>query len=271
MSKRSYTEVDLGEPLKYEHRIKVNDFVRLIKRKDEIRTNLIEIFPGVRVEFVIRKFDENEKKTFTVDRDQYQYNVQSVTMSERDGRQLQKNPEDTLICLEIERKEASEKVKLAGEVRVDMAGQIETVKLGDVEKSEYKAFTDNKITINSNSGIKVTYYGQSRGYDGYQADIYGQRSGYNGSKQNSIKDTGVFLYKSGGWEDEAVTLEIVFSLQYPGLLLTSHGVKIPKTLTSQETLSAVNKAIMEDQETADLTLRCREETFRVHKNFLCSR
>ena len=257
MSKRSYTEVDLGEPLKYEHRIKVNDFVRLIKQKDEIRTNLIEIFPGVRVEFVIRKCDENEKKTFTVDRDQYQYNVQSVTMSERDGRQLQKNPEDTLFCLEIERKEANEKVKLAGEVKVDMAGQIETVKLGDVEKNEYKAFTDNKITINSNSGITVTYYGQS--------------SGYNGSKQNSIKDTGVFRYKSGGWEDEAVTLEIVFSLQYPGLLLTSHGVKIPKTLTSQETLSAVNKAIMEDQETADLTLRCREETFRVHKNFLCSR
>ena len=255
MSKRSYTEVDLGEPLKYEHKIKVNDFVRLIKQKDEIRTNLIEIFPGVRVEFVIRKFDENEKKTFTVDRDQYQYNVQSVTMSERDGRQLQKNPEDTLFCLEIERKEASEKVKLAGEVKVDMAGQIETVKLGDVEKNEYKAFTDNKITINSNSGITVTYYG----------------SGYSGSKQNSIKDTGVFLYKSGGWEDEAVTLEIVFSLQYPGLLLTSHGVKIPKTLTSQETLSAVNKAIMEDQETADLTLRCEDQSFRVHKNFLCSR
>ena len=178
MSKRSYTEVDLGEPLKYEHRIKVNDFVRLIKQKDEIRTNLIEIFPGVRVEFVIRKFDENEKKTFTVDRDQYQFYVSSVMMSDRGGRQLQKNPEDTLFCLEIERKEASEKVKLAGEVKVDMAGQIETVKLGDVEKNEYKAFTDNKITINSNSGITVTYYGQS--------------SGYNGSKQNSIKDTGVF-------------------------------------------------------------------------------
>ena len=252
-----YTEVDLGEPLKYEHRIKVNDFVRLIKQKDEIRTNLIEIFPGVRVEFVIRKFDENEKKTFTVDRDQYQYNVQRVTMSERDGRPLQKNPEDMLFCLEIERKEASEKVKLAGEVKVDMAGQIETVKLGDVEKNEYKAFTDNKITINSNSGITVTYYGQS--------------SGYNGSKQKSIKDKGVFRYKSGGWEDEAVTLEIVFSLQYPGLLLTSHGVKIPKTLTSQETLSAVTKAIMEDKETADMTLRCGVETFRVHKTFLCSR
>ena len=257
MSKVGYTEVDLGEPLKYEHKIKVNDFVRLIKQKDEIRTNLIEIFPGVRVEFVIRKFDENEKKTFTVDRDQYQYNVQSVTMSERDGRPLQKNPEDMLFCLEIERKEASEKVKLAGEVKVDMAGQIETVKLGDVEKSEYKAFTDNKITINSNSGITVTYYGQS--------------SGYNGSKQNSIKDTGVFRYKSGGWEDEAVTLEIVFSLYYPGLLLTSHGVKIPKALASQETLSANIKAIMEDKETADLTLRCGDQTFRVHKSFLCSR
>ena len=79
------------------------------------------------------------------------------------------------------------------------------------------------------------------------------------------------MFKSGGWEDKVVSLEIVFSLQYPGLLLTSHGVKIPKTLTSQETLSAVTKAIMEDQETADLTLRCGEETFMVHKSFLCSR
>ena len=157
MSKVGYTEVDLGEPLKYEHRIKVNDFVRLIRQKDEIRTKLIEIFPGVKVEFVIRKFDENEKKTFTVY--PYTYNVQSVMISERNGPQLQKNPGDTLFCLEIEKKEASEKVKLAGEVKIDMAGQVEIVKLGDVEKNEYKDFNKNKIDIMSKTSISVSYYG----------------------------------------------------------------------------------------------------------------
>ena len=131
----------------------------------------------------------------------------------------------------------------AGEVKVDI------VKIGNTEKNEYKAFTNNRLVIKSNFGITVTY-------DGYNIrDEYG----------------GLFMFKSGGWEDVVVSLEIVFSLQHPGLLLTSHSEKIPKTLTSQETISAVTEAIMEDKKTADMTLRCGAETFRVHKTFLGSR
>ena len=46
---------------------------------------------------------------------------------------------------------------------------------------------------------------------------------------------------------------------------------LPKTLASQETLSALNRSILRDEETADLTVRCGEKTFRVHRSFLCSR
>ena len=73
------------------------------------------------------------------------------------------------------------------------------------------------------------------------------------------------MFKSGGREDKVVSLEIVFSLQHPGLLLTSHSEKIPKTLTSQETISAVTEAIMEDKETTDLTLRCLAGTLPSHR------
>jgi len=49
------------------------------------------------------------------------------------------------------------------------------------------------------------------------------------------------------------------------------NLKIPKDLTSQETLPSLNKAIMKDESTADLTVICQSKTFRVHKNFLCAK
>ena len=125
-----------------------------------------------------------------------------------------------------------------------------TIKLGDVEKMVYKAFTNGVILIDSGKSVR-----RNHSYNGYQETF-----------------PGVFIYNTDrGWQDEAVTLELIFSLHHPGVLLMSQEVSVPKSLGSQETLPAMAKSIMLDSETADLTLRCDTKTFRVHKSFLCSR
>ena len=70
MSKAGYTEVSLGETLQYEHRIKVNDFVRVLEQKGEIKTSPLKVFPGLELEFVIRKMAE----TCMVNNIQFLYN-----------------------------------------------------------------------------------------------------------------------------------------------------------------------------------------------------
>ena len=231
MSKVGYTEMSLGKALQYEHRIKVNDFVRVLKQKGEIRTNLLEVFPDLKVEFVIRMLAE----TCTVNDVQYLYT--NVRIYNELNEQLTKKPGDLFFFIEIQ-KAGAEEAKLAGEVKIDMDGKVETIKLGDVEKMIYQAFTNSKLLIDSGKSVYP----------------------------------GVFIYNAdGGWQDEAVNMELVFSLHHPGVLLRSQEVSVPKSLRSQETLPAVNKSIMLDEATADLTVRCDTKTFRVHKTFLCSR
>ena len=48
-------------------------------------------------------------------------------------------------------------------------------------------------------------------------------------------------------------------------------LEVPRSLGSEATISAVNKAIMLDESTADFTVRCETKEFKVHKSFLCSR
>ena len=57
------------------------------------------------------------------------------------------------------------------------------------------------------------------------------------------------------------------------LLRTKPGenLEMPKSLGSEATITAVNKAIMLDEDTADFTVCCENEELKVHKNFLCSR
>ena len=45
----------------------------------------------------------------------------------------------------------------------------------------------------------------------------------------------------------------------------------PVSLGCEATITAVNKAIMLDEDTADFTVRCETREFKVHKSFLCSR
>ena len=244
MSKVGYTEMSLGKALQYEHRIKVNDFVRVLKQKGEIRTNLLEVFPDLKVEFVIRMLAE----TCTVNDVQYQYNNVGI-YNKQNQLQLHKKPGDLFFFIEIENV-GVEEAKLAGEVKIDMDGKVETIKLGDVEKMVFQAFTKSKLLIDSGKSVRRTHPTTNH------QEIY----------------PGVFIYNAdGGWQDEAVNMELVFSLHHPGVLLRSQEVSVPKSLRSQETLPAVTKSIMLDEATADLTVRCDTKTFRVHKTFLCSR
>ena len=248
MSKVGYTEVSLGETLHYEHRINVNDFVRVLKQKGEIKTPLLEVFPDLKVEFVIRKMAE----TCTMNNHQYHYN--NVSIVNKQNQQLQQQrPGDLYFFIEIlQRKKKSdvEEAKLAGEVKKTIDGKAEITKFGDVEKNVYQAFTNSKLVIDSGKYVRRTHP--------------------NTGHQETTP--AVFIYNTdGGWQDEVVTLELVFSLHHPGVLIMSQEVAVPKSLRSQETLPAITKSIMLDEATTDLTLRCDTKTFRVHKSFLCSR
>ena len=247
MSKVGYTEVSLGKTLQYEHRINVNDFVRVLKQKDEIKTPLLEVFPDLRVEFVIRKLAES----CTVNNVQYHYN--NVSFFNKQNQQLQQKPGELFFHIEIlhgKKKSDVEEAKLAGEVKMTIDGKVETTKFGDVEKNVYQTFTNSKLVIPSGNYVRRT-------------------NSYNGQQETSHA---VFIYNTdGGWQDQVVNLELVFTLHHPGVLIMSQEVAVPKSLRSQETLPAITKSIMLDEATTDLTLRCDTKTFRVHKSFICSR
>ena len=131
-----------------------------------------------------------------------------------------------------------------------LGGKVDTMKFGNAEKDVYKAFTNGVIVIDSGKQVR-----RNHPFTGNQETF-----------------PGVFSYDTDeGWVDETGSLELVFSLHHPGLLIRSQEVAVPKSLRSQETLPAITKSIMLDEETADLTLRCDTKTFRVHKSFLCSR
>ena len=49
------------------------------------------------------------------------------------------------------------------------------------------------------------------------------------------------------------------------------NLEVPKSLGSEVTIPALTKAIMQDEDTADFTVRCDTREFKVHKSFLCSR
>ena len=57
---------------------------------------------------------------------------------------------------------------------------------------------------------------------------------------------------------------------YP-YLRSKQKLEVPKSLGCEATILAVNKTIMQDEETADFSVRCQTKSFKVHKNFLCSR
>merc|ERR1739844_620790 len=84
---------------------------------------------------------------------------------------------------------------------------------------------------------------------------------------------GMFLHNPCGQAQSTkkVALKLKLELYHPGSAV-SRMVLLPKSLRSENTLSSLNKAIMKDTSTADLTIRADSSTtFRVHKNFICAR
>ena len=54
-----YTEINVAQPLKFEHRMKVNDLVSLRNQKSIVYSEGIEIFPGVSVQFLLKIYENN--------------------------------------------------------------------------------------------------------------------------------------------------------------------------------------------------------------------
>ena len=173
-----YTEVTLAEgtPNKYEHRIKVNDFNRTIKRKHEIRSQVIEIFPGLKVEFVIKKAPE------------------TLNLYHKQCWRRFTKVKDVFFFLEIEKQNVSgsDVATLAGEVKVNMDGEVGVFKIGDYEKDVYEGFTKGKLNIDT--GYRTRY--------------------------NMDTPSGFFIYPFFSPEtDEQTSLEVDFTLYNPGMLL----------------------------------------------------
>ena len=111
MSKLFCTDVKVGKPLQVEHKMKVNDLVSLLmqSRYRYIASNLIEIFPDVKVVFVLMK--EGSTDAF--------YLFLGT-----------KSKEGEALCSS----------SFAGKVEVDIDGVSQIGTLGNVEKNEYVQF-----------------------------------------------------------------------------------------------------------------------------------
>ena len=185
---KGYTEVTLAEgiPNKYEHRVKVDDFNRTIKRKHEIRSQVIEIFPGLKVEFVIRKAPKPLNGV--------QYFKQAVPVYAIEP--------DVLFFLEIEKQNVSgsDVATLAGEVKVNMAGEVGVFKIGNYEKDVYEGFTKGKLTINAHKE--------------YNEKIF---AFYFYSPKRDEKTSCIYSPNT----DEKTSLEVDFTLYNPGMLLVT--------------------------------------------------
>ena len=98
-STRGYTEVTAAKPLQYEHRMKVNDFLYVLSG-GEIKSKTFEIFPGTEVSFTIGKYPRS---------------CLLLSMYYKGGKYL----------------------AIAGNVRVDIDGKVQTKAIGDQEKNIY--------------------------------------------------------------------------------------------------------------------------------------
>ena len=227
MSKKGYMNLSLsrGESAKYEQVIEVDDFVRLLKEKNEIITSLGEIFPGLRAACVIKTYNHREIPNSEIKF----YNRQDQQIKLKTGNIL------FTVGLLKEGGAGGGAARLAGLVEVNIAGKVDHGKMGDFEKDNYQEL--NTVLM------------------------FSSRNRYSTSRAMS---RGMFLHNPSGQSAKKVALKLKLELYHPVLL--------PKSLRSENTLSSLNKAIMKDTSTADLTIRADSSTtFRVHKNFICAR
>ena len=64
----------------------------------------------------------------------------------------------------------------------------------------------------------------------------------------------------------------MFSPPADGVCNTSDTrTKIRRDTSTQETVPGLGKTLMDDNDTADFTIRCKTKEFRVHKAVFCAR
>ena len=79
------------------------------------------------------------------------------------------------------------------------------------------------------------------------------------------------FFLAGSFEKSPLELKITLYKEEPTKLKMSQELEVPKSLKMKETLSAVGRALLEDDRTTDFTVRCGTEVIRVHKNILRAR
>ena len=102
-----YTEINVAKPLKFEHRMKLNDLVRIRKQNFLNSSDYIEIFPGHKVRFWLHFVD----------------GIDAFLVGVR-GKVLNKSPG----------------FGAAGKVEVEMNGTSKTEYFGNAEKNEFVEF-----------------------------------------------------------------------------------------------------------------------------------
>ena len=119
------------------------------------------------------------------------------------------------------------------------------------------------------------------GYAGnYELDINGvsQAGSFGNIEKNEFErvrgenlwfSSPTFPYDING--EEKISVEVKWTIYRQQPFSVVQDVGIPESLMIRESLSVVGKAMMADVSTADLTIKCGAEIFRVHKVFLCYR
>merc|ERR1719219_1846245 len=151
------------------------------------------------MEFVIRKMSTNTK-------------IKNLLLYNKEEELISSNPRDRHFIIEINQK-AGKMTRLAGEVKMTLGDKVETINIGDVENDVYESFTNPEY---NESEITYQIKSNSGHYLGYS---YTNNLGHNQKR----KLNGVFVYDP--LVDEAITLELMFNLQFHGVLIMSHRME----------------------------------------------
>ena len=232
-----HTEISLGNPNKIEKTVKINDFLHVLKSESLIKTGPIQIFPGVVVVFAVKNFPTTgfRRKGFKVDNETKKDMIDGTTF----------------FGVQILQEDDTSTLQLAGYLELEMNGTLKKANFGDVEKNRYE-LVDLKLIIKPPGKLYTD----------------------SGSEE---MDREAFYFEAGeDWEKKKIDLKLKFTLYRPRVIRRIEAgdevlLCLPQNWKSQLSLPDLNRSIMRDERTANLTLLCQEKTFKVHKAFFCSR